>query len=215
MSGGVIRFDPAAHKVADVLLPWFVNGTLKGDELALVQQHLGECPRCQQEVAWLRDLHAACLAGEATPGASAAFGNLRRQLDAPRQGRASTRPPRGSSELARWWPWASAAQFAVIVGLGGLLLAGPEAPAPYRTLGARNDTVQAIGSLVVVFDPATTEGEVQRILRGAGARIVDGPTQANAYVLEVPSGQTERAVQAIKGERAAVLVERLGLPSAR
>jgi len=216
MSGGVIRFDPAAHKVADVLLPWFVNGTLKGDELAFVQQHLGECPRCQQEVAWLRDLHAACLAGEATPGASATFGNLRRQLDAPRQGRASTRPPRGSSELARrWWPWASAAQFAVIIGLGGLLLAGPEAPAPYRTLGARNDTVQAIGSLVVVFDPATTEGEVQRILRGSGARIVDGPTQANAYVLEVPSGQTERAVQAIKGERAAVLVERLGLPSAR
>ena len=164
----------------------------------------------------MRDLHAACLAGEATPGASAAFGTLRRQLDAPRQGRASTRPPRGSSELARrWWPWASAAQFAVIIGLGGLLLAGPEAPAPYRTLGARNDTVQAIGSVVVVFDPATTEGEVQRILRGAGARIVDGPTQANAYVLEVPSGQTERAVQAIKGERAAVLVERLGLPSAR
>ena len=66
-----------------------------------------------------------------------------------------------------------------------------------------------------MFDPATTEGEVHRILRGAGARIVDGPTQANAYVLEVPSRQTERAVQAIKGERAAVLVERLGLPSAR
>jgi len=216
MSGGVIRFDAAAHKVADVLLPWFVNGTLKGDELAFVQRHLGECPRCQQEVAWLRDLHAACLAGEATPGASAAFGNLRRQLDAPRQGGASMRAPRGSSGGARrWWPWATAAQFAVIIGLGGLLLAGPEAPAPYRTLGAGNDPPPAIGSLVVVFDPSTTEGEVQRILRGAGARIVDGPTQANAYVLEVPTGQTDRAVQAIKGERAAVLVERLGLPSAR
>jgi anti-sigma factor RsiW len=216
MSGGVIRFDAAAHKVADVLLPWFVNGSLKGDELALVRRHLDECPRCQQEVAWLRDLHAACIAGEATPGASAAFGNLRRQLDAPRQGQVSMESPSGSSGRGRpWWPWATAAQFAVIIALGTLLLAAPQAPAPYRTLGAGDQTRPTTGTLVVVFDPATREAEVQRILRGAGARIVDGPTQANAYVLQVPAGQTERAAQAIRSERAAVLVERLGLQSAR
>ena len=28
MSGRVVRLDPATHKVADALLPWFVNGTL-------------------------------------------------------------------------------------------------------------------------------------------------------------------------------------------
>jgi anti-sigma factor RsiW len=204
MSGGVIRFDAAEHKVADVLLPWFVNGTLNGEELAFVRRHVDECPRCQHEVTWLRELHAACIAGEAAPGASAAFGSLRRQLDAPRQGRAR-----------RWWPWTTAAQFAVIIALGTLLLSGPEAPALYRTLGAGNATAQATGSLVVVFDAATTEAEVRRILRGAGARIVDGPTQANAYVLEVPSGQAERAAQAIRGERAAALVERLDLHGAR
>jgi len=42
MSGRVLPFDPPAHKVADVLLPWFVNGTLDEDELAFVQQHLGD-----------------------------------------------------------------------------------------------------------------------------------------------------------------------------
>jgi hypothetical protein len=68
---------------------------------------------------------------------------------------------------------------------------------------------------VVVFDPATTQAEVGRILRAADARIVDGPTQANAYVLEVPSGQIDRAVQTLKAERAAALVERLGPQGAR
>ena len=54
MSARVLPFDPAAHKVADVLLPWYVNGTLEKDELAFVQQHLSACARCQREVQWLR-----------------------------------------------------------------------------------------------------------------------------------------------------------------
>ena len=74
-------------------------------------------------------------------------------------------------------------------------------------------TAPATGSLVVVFNPTTSVAEVQRILRSAGARIVDGPTQANAYVLEVPPGQTERAAQAIRAERAALLIEPLGPPA--
>ena len=133
-----------------MLLPWLVNETLEGDELAFVQRHLDQCPECRHEVEWLRELHAACIAGEALPGASAAFRNLRREPEAPSDGR---------------------------------------------------------GSLVVVFDPATSQAEVQRILRSAGARIVDGPTQANAYVLEVPVGQTGRAAQAIKAERATLLTD--------
>ena len=211
MTGRVLRFESAEHKVADVLLPWFVNGTLEGEELALVQRHLGGCLRCQQEVTWLRELRAACVAGEAMPEASAAFRNLRRQLDAPSEGRDSIARLHRSWDRSRLWSrWAIAAELAVIIVLGGLLLSGTEDPALYRTLSARNATAPATGSLVVVFDPATAEAEVRRILRGAGARIVDGPTQANAYVLEVPSGQTGRAAQAIKAERAALLVEPLG-----
>ena len=85
-------------------------------------------------------------------------------------------------------------------------------PVLYRTLGAGNATT---GSLVVVFDPATSTAEVQRILRSAGARIVDGPTQANAYVLEVAPGQADRAAKAMKAERATLLIEPLGPQGAR
>jgi len=216
MTDRVIRIDAAAHKVADALLPWLVNETLEGDELAFVRQHLDECPDCRQEVEWLRELHAACIAGEAMPGASAAFRNLRRALEAPSEGRDSiARLPRSLGRTRRWWQWALAAEFAVILVLGGLLLTGTDGPALYRTLGAGDTGKPATGSLVVVFDPATSQAEVQRILRSAGARIVDGPTQANAYVLEVPVGQAGQAAQAIKAERAALLIEPLGLQGSR
>ena len=216
MTDRVIRIDAAAHKVADVLLPWLVNETLEGDELAFVRRHLEVCPECRQEVEWLRELHAACIAGEAMPGASGAFRNLRRELQAPSEGRDSiARLRRTRGRTPRWWQWAVAAEFAVIVVLGGLLLTSTEGPVLYRTLGAGNAGKPAAGSLVVVFDPATSQAEVQRILRSAGARIVDGPTHANAYVLEVPVGQTDRAAQAIKAERAALFLEPLGPAGAR
>jgi hypothetical protein len=165
---------------------------------------------------WLRELHAACIAGEARPDTSEAFRNLRRKLEAPGDDRDSIgRLRRSRGRTRRWWPWALAAEFAVIIVLGGLLLTSTEGPVLYRTLGATDAGKPATGSLVVIFDPTTSQAEVQRILRSAGARIVDGPTQANAYVLEVPVGQTDWAAQAIKTERAALLIEPLGPQGAR
>ncbi len=210
MSGRVLPFDPAAHKVADVLLPWFVNGTLEKDELAFVQQHLSACARCQREVQWLRELRAACVDGEATPGASTVFRNLRRQLDEPRAGRG-----KGAS-LSRLWRrapfwsrWAMAAQLALIVALGAALVPATDGPTLYRTLGARNAAAPTTGSLVVVFDPTTTESDLRRILRKAGARVADGPTETNAYVLKVAAERRVEAAQALRTEPAVVLVEQL------
>jgi anti-sigma factor RsiW len=209
MSGRVLPFDPAAHKVADVLLPWFVNGTLDQDELAFVEQHLSECVRCQREVQWLRELRAACIDGEAAPGASTVFRNLRRQLDQPRAGRG-----RGASLRKLWkrappWSrWAMAAELAAIVALGAVLLPTTDGLAPYRTLGARSAAAPT-GSLVVVFDPTTPESELRRMLRKAEARVADGPTQTNAYVLKVAAQRQVEAVQALRAEPAVVLVEQL------
>ena len=209
MSGRVLPLDPAEHKVADVLLPWFVNGTLDKDELAFVEQHLSECVRCQREVQWLRELRAACVDGEAAPGASAVFRNLRRQLDEPRTGRGKVA---SLSKLWRrappWSRWAMAGQLAAIVALGAVLLPSTNGLAPYQTLAARSAAVPT-GSLVVVFDPTTPESELRRMLRKAGARVADGPTQTNAYVLKVAAGQRVEAVQALRAEPAVVLVEQL------
>jgi hypothetical protein len=210
MSVRVLPFDPAAHKVADVLLPWFVNGTLEKDELAFVQQHLSACLRCQREVQWLRELRAACVDGEATPGASTVFRNLRRQLDEPRTGRGKEAPlPRLWRRAPPWSRWAMAAQLAVIVALGAAVVPAIDGPALYRTLGARNAATPTTGTLVVVFDPSTTESDLRRMLRKAGARVADGPTETNAYVLKVAAERRVEAAQALRAEPAVVLVEQL------
>ena len=101
-----------------------------------------------------------------------------------------------------------AAQLAAIVALGAVLLPSTNGLAPYQTLGARSAAVPT-GSLVVVFDPTTPESELRRMLRKAGARVADGPTQTNAYVLKVAAGQRVEAVQTLRAEPAVVLVEQL------
>jgi anti-sigma factor RsiW len=207
VTGRVLHLDPATHKVADALLPWFVNGTLDGDELAFVQRHVDRCEACQREVEWLRELHAACVA---SPDASSALSRLRRGLEAPRNQAVPSAPLRRLwSRIVPWSQWVIAAELAVIIGLGIWLLPSAVDPALYRTLAAR-DVVPKNGSIVVVADPTTTEAELRRILRDAGARIVDGPTQANAYVLDVPAQRQEQAMRALRAEHALVLVERLG-----
>ena len=41
------------------LLPWYVNGTLAGEELAEVEGHLRRCRRCQAEVEELQKLQTS------------------------------------------------------------------------------------------------------------------------------------------------------------
>jgi anti-sigma-K factor RskA len=209
VSGRVLPFDLPNHKVADVLLPWFVNGTLEKDEVAFVEQHLSQCALCQREVAWLRDLRAACVDGEAAGGASTVFGKLRRQLDERRAPREESTIRGSWTRAPRWSRWAMAVELAAIVGLAVALLPGADIPALYRTLGAQNSAAQPKGALVVVFDPTATEAELRRILRRAEARVVDGPTQANAYILEVAAQRRKQTLQALRAEPAVTLVEQL------
>ncbi len=115
-----------------------------------------------------------------------------------------------SARRAPWAPWppwtwsALAAQFVVIAGLAALLAERPATPPAYRLLG-NADTAGA--NLVVVFKPDTTERELRRLLRASQARVVDGPTVTDAYLLAVPDPQ--RARVRLRAESAVVLAEAL------
>lgn len=209
MNGRVLPFDDSAHVNAQALLPWFINGTLEGEERASVERHLAQCARCQREGEALRELQAAYVGSEMAPDAARSLRKLRRQID-------DSRPAWriGRRALRRWWRnprwarWAVAAQAAVIVVLAVLLLSDAGPPALYRTLGAAVPE-DGHGSLVIVFSPQTSEAELRRIMRTVDARVVNGPTETNGYVLELPPGRQAAALKVLRSESAVQLVEPL------
>jgi hypothetical protein len=130
-------------------------------------------------------------------------------------------PPRlAAANDPRWLRAAAAVQLGVIFVLGlvnvwpGAQRAGEAGSGVHRYggLGAR---AAAPGSLVVSFDPATPERELRRILQASGARIVDGPTAAGAYVLDVAAGDAGPTLSSLRAEPAVVLAEPLADGSIR
>jgi len=213
MTGRVLRFDDSAHQAADVLLPWLVNGSLKGDERAQVEQHLRECARCRREVEWLHQLHASCAAELPLMDATVPLRRLRERIEGfPLRGRVAwglSHALGGWQRIALWAKWAIAVEFGALVAIAVLALPVGETPPVYRTLGAAAIRESSASTFAVVFKPGVTESEMRRIVRSVGARVVDGPTETGAYVLAIPTGDPDRAVAALRAEPAVTLVAAL------
>ena len=217
MTGRVLPLHASEHGAVDALLPWYVNGTLRGEELSRVERHIAACEQCRREVDWLRDVFAACAAIAPIPDAPASVG----ATDIPGlDGR--IRPRTWRTRVSGAWestqPWMRmlmAAQLAGLVVLGTLLAVEPRHESSYQTLGASATRAPTRDAIAVVFDPAITEAELRRVITGAGARIVDGPTTTHAFVLEVPAAQSAEAVQKLRAERLVRLAEPLGARTER
>ena len=209
MTGRVVPLNASDHAAVDALLPWYVNGTLRGDELERVKQHVTGCAACRQEVAWLRDVFAACVAAAPLPEAPAVEAAVTpdpRQLGRERMW-ATARQSWQSTP--RWIRALMAAQLAGLLILGALL-AGDAGDPAYRTLGSPGRAATSGDVIAVVFDPAITEAELRSLVNGIGGRVVDGPTTTSAYLMEVPVGRSNSAVEKMRRESKVRLAEPLG-----
>ena len=56
---------------------------------------------------------------------------------------------------------------------------------------------------------------MRRVLLASGARIVDGPTAADAYILAVAPDHAEQAVQTLRSEHSVLLIQSLDAKDAR
>ncbi|ELX09091.1 hypothetical protein Jab_2c11510 [Janthinobacterium sp. HH01] len=224
MNGRIFRMDIPAHQAVQELLPWFASGQLAPDEAQRVQEHLQTCAECRQDLEWERDMRAeAASAGDALPAGvdmeralarlMPALGPQEQSAPAPAAAPAPAPAPRpvswwraAAANQPSWLRWTVAAQSVAIIGLGALLLRPESDPAPYRVLGS---AVSNGGNLVVVFQPNTSERDLRRVLQAQGARVVDGPTVTDAYLLTVPAANRDRALQAMRADPAVKLAEPL------
>ncbi|MBV6319561.1 zf-HC2 domain-containing protein [Duganella violaceipulchra] len=224
MNGRIFRMDIPAHQAVQELLPWHASGQLAPEEAQRVREHLQTCVECRRELEWERELRAEAAASDAMPEGVDMERALARLMPAlgPQEhgGTPATLPsPVAGTSAGRvsWWRtaaanqpswlrWTMAAQWVAIIGLGALLLRPDNAAAPYRVLGS---AVSSGGNLVVIFQPDTTERELRRILQAQGARVIDGPTVTDAYLLNVPAAGRERALQSLRADPAVRLAEAL------
>jgi anti-sigma factor RsiW len=201
----VVPLNPDAHAKVQELLPWYASGRLDAVEQADVETHLAACPRCRQALDAERRLLAAHRTLDTASDVDRGFAALRERIHRPgeptQQPRRRWRPP----ALSVWLGGLALAQLAVIAALAGLLFA--QSPGgDYRLLGASGAPE---ASLVVKFRADATEADIRRAVRDSGARIADGPTASDAYLLSVPDGQAARAIERLRAHGAVTMAESL------
>jgi hypothetical protein len=201
--------NTSVHEESWFLLPWFANGRLAGAQRALVEEHLRECPACAEEAELQRHMCAALTEPERVtyaPGPS--FRKLMERIDgqspAPTRLAAVARTRAAGSHLtAAWRPpgFAWAASFLLTVGLGTLLVTTYQWSQPrYVTYTAQNPTSDV---LRIAFDRSLPVGEVEALLRSAGARVVEGPDSTGVFgvtptaVAEHPAGEVSPQLRAL------------------
>jgi anti-sigma factor RsiW len=220
LSATVVHLDPDAHQALMELIPWYVTGRLAPEQRIAVEVHLAGCARCQAEVEAERRLRALAATPESPHGnPEDALARLRRRIDTERglEGLIAAGDARRAmpAELVprssglRFWQWAVGLQSALIAGLVVALSVTLLLPsATYRALGAPT-AATGIGNAVVKFRADASDAQIRAALKSSGARIVNGPTASDAYVLSVPAPELTGAVARLRGDPAVLLAESL------
>lgn len=174
------------HDDVFLLLPWYANRSLDGEEAAHVEKHLRNCTACRRELAALRAL-AAAIARESVSGQSAdvSYAHFadrlpQRPIAAAGRHRWLTRWNRsGALRLA-----AAAVLLLAILPLG-LWQWGVQQPANFRTLAQPGPAWKAAGDFRVVFAGNLPADRIAALLHEVDGHIVAGPNGAGAYTVRL------------------------------
>ncbi len=192
----------------DLLLPWYVNGTLEAEERRAVEAYLEESAHARDEVELLRQLRQQVKEQEFenSPG-ELGLQRLKREIkqDAAQQKGSADRMTGKVLTVASFWrPLAIAACLAIVVQAGvmvgmnsGLIPTGGDV-----TIAGKSPAV-----MQVTFAPDATEQDIREVLQAAGASIADGPTALGIYNLRLvdPKAITvEEALTALRANDAVV-----------
>jgi anti-sigma-K factor RskA len=174
----------------DLLLPWYVNGTLDAEERQQVEAYLERSSHARDEVELLRALRQQVKdeAIEASPG-ELGLQRLKRQMKAQAQQPQAGHEMTGRTVASFWRPLAVAACLAVVIQAGVMisLSGGPGGDVEI----AAGDAGLTPPVLQVTFAPEATERQIRDVLQSAGTSIADGPNALGVYRLRlVDAGST-------------------------
>jgi anti-sigma factor RsiW len=236
VTGRIVPLETDPHVAVQSLLPWYATGRLDETERALVDEHLAQCEECRAELVteqqWRRlqatsgaqvDVEAGWSAMLAKLGEGDAERVAARRPDTARRVPPRLRRPVGwgsAGPLLRWgWtvPTVAAAAAVLVLGVHGgfggdsspgrsTVALNTPADASYHALAAASAPTAAA---LVRFRADATEADIRAVLQRFDARIVDGPTASDAWVVRLPRAHYGDALSALRAQPAVTLAEAL------
>lgn len=186
------------HGKIEMLLPWFVTGHLDAIETANVDAHVSACAECQlllqQEYRLKNEVASmpvslpvfemsANLISHRSMTASHAWQSTRQAVS-----RWSARPVRVAAFAA-----AQAAMLLIVFQIAQpATVPGNE----FRTLSSGDVATNA--NAIIIFDADTPEADFRTILMDANAIIVGGPTESNAYYLQIDPTTRDSTLESLR-----------------
>ena len=175
------------------LLPWYVNGTLKGEEREFVARQVLASLTCRKELERLRRLHQLIQRDDADAAATdREFERLMAQIHA---SDTQSHPPSRRRGLG-WLPFALAATVvataATTLWWGSLTSSAPSQT--FETLTNSGPVDPASVRLRVLFAPGV-DGAVQReLLASFGLTAIGPPTKDGVVTVAFPAGADRHAI---------------------
>jgi len=171
------------------LLPWYVNGTLAGEDHVWVESYLAEHPESRSELDWYRSLGQRIQDNAPSVPATIGLDQAMKRIRADRPslaarvsaffGTLGVRPGIAFAGLAVF-----AVQGAVIVSL---MHAAHDDAAEMRAL--RASTTEDRPMLKLSFAPDAKETDIRYLLIAMQGHLVGGPGQLGDYFVVVPNGK--------------------------
>lgn len=164
--------DSLSREEVELLLPFYLNGTLDESEKEQVEQAFENHPELEEELNFLRQLKTEVQAMPMAINSPGEMGlkRLQQQLAA---------KPTGSQVSSRWRWAAMAASFLLVVQTSVMILT--PGPTGYQQAGEQ----QTSPLIQVSFKPETTEAEIRQLLLEYQLSIVEGPSALGLYKLSV------------------------------
>lgn len=206
--GNILRFHGNPHLETERLLPWYVTGQLDPEDRLQVEAHLAECEECRAELVLERKLGTEIARLPIDAGLDWEAFSQRLDPAPPPPAPEGKVLPMIRRVLARpgRTGWLLSAQAAFVAAMAVLIVPVLRpASAPYHALGAA--PAPADGNAIVIFRPDTSEQALRETLNANNARLVDGPTAADAYVLHLPDKRRDAVIARLRADHDIVLAE--------